>query len=116
MQKVKMVLCNNNSLKLKDHHMLKCLEKKKNSFDVCIVPLTKPIDRIDQSDKDNIDIAYNENISTVATANTCGYTLNMPYIENIESISNNEFCVLIHKVLLRTLLIGLLQESKFQMS
>ena len=51
-----MVLCNNNSLNIKSHHMLKCLEKKKNSFNVYIVPLTKPIERIDQYDKDNIDI------------------------------------------------------------
>jgi len=63
MQKVKMVLCNTNSLKLKDHHMLKCLEKKKNSFDVYIVPLTKPIDRIDQYDKGTIDIV--DNVNTV---------------------------------------------------
>jgi len=42
--------------------MLKCLEKKKNSFNVYVVPLTKPIDRIDQFDKDNIDIVYNDNI------------------------------------------------------
>lgn len=42
--------------------MLKCLEKKKDSFNVYIVPLTKPVDRIDQYDKDNIDITDNTNI------------------------------------------------------
>jgi len=43
--------------------MLKCLERKKNSFNVHIVPLTKPLDRIDQYDKDNIDIVDNGNIT-----------------------------------------------------
>ena len=57
-----MVLCNKNQINIKNHHMLKCLEKKKNAFDVYIVPLTKPIDRIDQYDKDNIDIVGNDNI------------------------------------------------------
>ena len=42
--------------------MLKCLEKKKGSFNVYVVPLTKPLDIIDQYDKDNIDIVGNENI------------------------------------------------------
>ena len=51
-----MVLCNKNELNVKNHHMLKCLEKKKNLFNVYVVPLTKPIDRIDQYDKGNIDI------------------------------------------------------------
>jgi uncharacterized Fe-S cluster protein YjdI len=57
-----MVLCNVNSLNIKEHHMLKCLEKKKKVFNVHIVPLTKPADRIDQYDKDNIDIMDNGNI------------------------------------------------------
>jgi len=35
--------------------MLKCLEKKKNAFNVHIVPLSKPVDRIDQYDTHNID-------------------------------------------------------------
>ena len=58
-----MVLCNKNSLNVKDHHMLKCLEKKKNLFDVYIVPLTKPVNIIDQYDKDTIDIEENKDIS-----------------------------------------------------
>ena len=58
-----MVLCNINSLNVKEHHMLKCLEKKKNSFDVYIVPLTKPVYRIDQYDKDTIAIEDNKDIS-----------------------------------------------------
>ena len=57
-----MVLCNTNQLNIKDHHMLKCLEKKKGLFNVYIVPLTKPLDIIDQYDKDNIDIIDNGNI------------------------------------------------------
>ena len=57
-----MVLCNINSLNIKNHHMLKCLEKKKDSFNIYIVPLTKPINIIDQYDKDNIDIVGNNNI------------------------------------------------------
>jgi hypothetical protein len=51
-----MVLCDKNQLNIKNHHMLKCLEKKKNSFNVFIVPLTKPVDRIDQYDKDNVNL------------------------------------------------------------
>jgi hypothetical protein len=58
-----MVLCNKNSLNVKEHHMLKCLEKKKNSFDVYIVPLTKPVHRIDQYDKDTITIEENKDIT-----------------------------------------------------
>jgi len=58
-----MVLCNTNSLNVKEHHMLKCLEKKKNSFHVYIVPLTKPVYRIDQYDKDTIAIEDNKDIS-----------------------------------------------------
>ena len=57
-----MVLCNNTELNIKNHHMLKCLEKKKNSFNVYVVPLSKAVDRIDQYDKDNIDIVDNDNI------------------------------------------------------
>ena len=57
-----MVLCDKNQLNIKNHHMLKCLEKKKHAFDVYIIPLTKPIDRIDQYDKDNVDIVGNDNI------------------------------------------------------
>ena len=57
-----MVLCNKNSLNIKNHHMLKCLEKKKGSFNVYVIPLSKPIDIIDQYDKDNIDIVCNDNI------------------------------------------------------
>ena len=56
-----MVLCNN-TLNIKSHHMLKCLEQKKNAFNVYVVPLSKPIDRIDQYDKDNIEIIDNANI------------------------------------------------------
>jgi len=57
-----MVLCNINQLNIKNHHMLKCLEKKKDSFNVYVIPLTKPIDRIDQYDKVNIVIVNNDNI------------------------------------------------------
>ena len=57
-----MVLCNKNSLNVKNHHMLKYLEKKKDSFNVYIIPLNKPLDIIDQYDKDNIDIIDNNNI------------------------------------------------------
>ena len=42
--------------------MLKCLEKKKDAFNVYVIPLSKPIDIIDQYDKDNIDIVCNDNI------------------------------------------------------
>jgi len=42
--------------------MLKYLEKKKDSFNVYIIPLNKPLDIIDQYDKDNIDIIDNNNI------------------------------------------------------
>ena len=42
--------------------MLKCLEKKKDSFNIHVLPLTRPVNRIDQYDKDNIDIVDNDNI------------------------------------------------------
>ncbi len=57
------MLCNINSLNVKEHHMLKCLEKKKNSFDVYIVPLSKPVNWIDQYEKDTIAIEDNKDIS-----------------------------------------------------
>ena len=57
-----MVLCNINQLNIKNHHMLKCLEKKKDSFNIHVLPLTRPVNRIDQYDKDNIDIVDNDNI------------------------------------------------------
>ena len=44
--------------------MLKCLEKKKHSFNVYVEPLTKPINRIEQYDKDTIDIVA-ENIISI---------------------------------------------------
>ena len=44
-----------NTLNVKEHHMLKCLERKKDSFNVIVIPLSKPVDRIDQYDKDNIE-------------------------------------------------------------
>ena len=56
-----MVLCNINQLNIKSHHMLKCLEKKKDSFNIYVLPLTKPVNRIDQYDKDNIDIDIENN-------------------------------------------------------
>jgi hypothetical protein len=57
-----MVLTNKNELNIKNHHMLKCLERKKDLFNVYVVPLTKPIDRIDQYDKGIIDIVGDTNI------------------------------------------------------
>jgi hypothetical protein len=50
-----MVLINMNTLNVKEHRMLKCLERKKDSFNVIVIPLSKPVDRIDQYDKDNIE-------------------------------------------------------------
>lgn len=52
---VKMVLCDKNQLNIKNHHMLKCLERKKNSFNVIVIPLTETI-RISQYDTDNLEI------------------------------------------------------------
>ena len=57
-----MVLCNINQLNIKNHHMLKCLEKKKDSFNIYVLPLTKPVNRIDQYDKDKDDNIENKNI------------------------------------------------------
>ena len=45
--------------------MEKCLEKKKHSFHVYVEPLTKPINRIEQYDKDTIDIVA-ENIISIS--------------------------------------------------
>jgi hypothetical protein len=39
--------------------MLKCLERKKNSFNVIVLPLTKPLDRINQYDTDTIEFTGN---------------------------------------------------------
>ena len=35
------LLSNDNSLNIKNYHMLKCLEKKTTKFNVVVVPLTK---------------------------------------------------------------------------
>ena len=53
---VKMVLLNTtNTRNIKNNHMLKCLERKKNSFTVFVVPLTEPIERISQYDTDTLE-------------------------------------------------------------
>ena len=53
---VKMVLLNTtNTRNIKNNHMLKCLERKKNSFNVFVVPLTEPIERISQYDTDTLE-------------------------------------------------------------
>jgi hypothetical protein len=42
--------------------MLKCLERKKNSFNVIVVPLTQPIERISQYDTDNIEFTGDSDV------------------------------------------------------
>jgi hypothetical protein len=42
--------------------MLKCLERKKNSFNIIVVPLTKPIERISQYDTDNLDFTGDSDV------------------------------------------------------
>jgi hypothetical protein len=59
---VKMVLCNANQLNIKNHHMLKCLERKKNSFNIIVIPLTEPIERISQYDTDNLDFTVDAEV------------------------------------------------------
>ena len=47
------LLSNDNSLNIKNYHMLKCLEKKKINFNVVVLPLSK------NDLKEQDDILYN---------------------------------------------------------
>ena len=48
------LLSNDNSLNIKNYHMLKCLEKKKTNFNVVVVPLSNNDLKENGSDQDVI--------------------------------------------------------------
>lgn len=37
------LISNDNALNIKNNHILKCLEKKKNTFNMFVIPLTTPL-------------------------------------------------------------------------
>ena len=40
------LLCSENQICVKNNHMLQCIERKKNSFQVFVIPLTKKEDEV----------------------------------------------------------------------
>jgi len=48
------LLSNDNSLTIKNYHMLKCLVKKKTNFNVIVLPLSKNDVKENGSDQDDI--------------------------------------------------------------
>jgi len=39
------LLSNNNQLDIKKYHLLQCLQKKKESFNILVIPLNKTLDK-----------------------------------------------------------------------
>jgi hypothetical protein len=56
------LLSSNNQLDIKKYHILQCLQKKKESFKIFVVPLNKTLDKNDTDDKPQVEFK-NENIS-----------------------------------------------------
>ena len=53
------LLCNANHINIKNNHMLKCIEKKKNSFNIFVMPLKNILEEthiIDNNKNTNIII------------------------------------------------------------
>jgi len=54
------LLCNANHINIKNNHMLKCIEKKKNSFNIFVMPLKNILEEthiIDNNKNKNIIIS-----------------------------------------------------------
>jgi len=53
------LLSSENTINIKNNHMLKCLEKKKNSFNVFVIPATEKElkDVIDTMGKNTLDLS-----------------------------------------------------------
>jgi hypothetical protein len=58
------LLNNNNNFDIKKHHILKCLEKKKEKFDIYVVPLKNVMDKNDDNQIKNNNIDFSD-IKTV---------------------------------------------------
>ena len=63
------LLSSNNQLDIKKYHILQCLEKKRESFNVIVIPLDKTLDKNDTDDKPqvefkNVNISY-EDINSI---------------------------------------------------
>ena len=56
------LLSSNNQLDIKKYHILQCLQKKKESFNIFVVPLNKTLDKNDTNNLNLIDYK-NVNIS-----------------------------------------------------
>ena len=56
------LLSSNNQLDIKKYHILQCLQKKKESFNIFVVPLNKTLDKNDTNNLNLID-CKNVNIS-----------------------------------------------------
>jgi hypothetical protein len=53
------LLSNNNQLNIKQYHMLQCLQKKKESFNIFVIPQNKKLDEIIEKNN-NIDMNLND--------------------------------------------------------
>jgi hypothetical protein len=53
------LLSNNNQLNIKQYHILQCLQKKKESFNIFMVPLNKTLEETIEKNN-NIDMNIND--------------------------------------------------------
>jgi hypothetical protein len=58
------LLSNNNPLNIKQYHMLQCLQKKKESFNIFVLPLNKTLDETIEKNN-NIDMNMNINYEDI---------------------------------------------------
>ena len=71
------LLCNANHINIKNNHMLKCIEKKKNSFNIFVMPLKNILEEthiIDNNKNtniliDNLSIHKENDINTIFQSN-----------------------------------------------
>jgi hypothetical protein len=54
------LLNNNNNFDIKKHHILKCLEKKKEKFNIFVVPLKNVMDKNDDNQIKNNNIDFSD--------------------------------------------------------
>jgi hypothetical protein len=54
------LLCNENPINIKNNHMLKCLNKKKENFNIFIVPLEETLKEQNKDEFINLNITFDE--------------------------------------------------------
>ena len=63
------LLSSDNQLNIKKYHILQCLEKKRESFNVIVIPLDKTLDKtLDKNDNKNLNIS-DKDIESILSSN-----------------------------------------------